>query len=66
MKNDSEDLKKATLNNINFWASDKQLYNYPCDGCGKSQAQPMLSQLAFIVLCEDCAIARKKGKPYAR
>ena len=57
---------KATLDDINLWASDRQLYNYPCDGCGKSQSNPMLSQLASIVLCEECVIARKKGKPYTR
>ena len=33
---------------------DRQLYNYPCDGCGKAQANPMLSELIRIVLCEIC------------
>ena len=45
-------------------AVDKRLINYPCDGCGKSQANPMLSQLVFVVLCDDCKDKHTRGSSW--
>lgn len=50
----SEKQRQKILGMTEYWASDRILYNYPCDGCGKPKATVKLSGLAHVVLCQDC------------
>ena len=50
----TEEQRQRILGMTDYWAKDRTLTNYPCDGCGKPKATVKESELVRAVICQDC------------